>query len=110
MGAKPIITKVTLEAGKKYPLQIAYLKSGSAALWLEQVDLKGKGDLVTLTKKDKKFPYLLDDKGEWAVRNDVYYQEARITPEGKGFRSRHLQWQFDGPEVGFGFVMGTFHR
>ncbi len=26
--------------------------------------------------------YLLDDKGEWVARNDVYFQEARIAPEG----------------------------
>jgi alpha-galactosidase len=110
LGGKSVITKVALEAGKKYPLQITYLKSGSAALWLEQVDLEGKGDLVTLTKKDKKFPYLLDDKGEWVARNDVYFQEARIAPEGKGSPlSATSNGNSIGPEVGFGFVMGTFH-
>jgi len=110
LGQKPVITKVALEAGKKYPLQITYLKSGSAALWLEQVDREGKGDLVTLTKKDKKFPYLLDDKGEWIARNDVYFQEARITPEGKGSPLCAVSnGNSIGPEVGFGFVMGTFH-
>ena len=44
----------------------------------------GKGDLVTVTKKDKKFPYLLDDAGKWTVRNDVYFQEARLAEGGKG--------------------------
>jgi alpha-galactosidase len=111
IGAKPVITKVALEAGKRYPLTIKYFKSGSAALWLEQVDLIGKGDLVTLTKKDKKFPYLLDDKGEWAVRNDVYFQEARVAPEGKGslLSVASNNGKSIGPEVGFGFVMGIFH-
>lgn len=110
IGGKPVITKVTLDAGKKYPLSITYLKSGSAALWLELVDLVGKGDLVTLTQKDKKFPYLLDDKGGWVVRNDVYFQEARCAPEGKGSPlSVTSNGGAIGPEVGFGFVMGTFH-
>ncbi|MGB1130365.1 MAG: hypothetical protein ACPG4K_09950, partial [Haloferula sp.] len=72
------LTKTELEAGKRYPLEITYLKGGSAALWLEEVDLVGKGDLVTLTQKDGKFPFLLDDKGEWSVRKDVYFQDARI--------------------------------
>ncbi|MEI6177488.1 MAG: sialate O-acetylesterase [Verrucomicrobiota bacterium] len=115
-GGKPALTKVTLEAGKRYPLQITYFKSGSAALWLEQVDLVGKGDLVTLTKKDKKFPYLIDDQGNWTVRNDVYYQEARLVEGGKGApmsaesnKKCLPKCNSIGPEVGFGYVMGTFH-
>jgi Carbohydrate esterase, sialic acid-specific acetylesterase len=116
IGGKPVIAKVTLEAGKRYPLQITYFKGGSAALWMEQVDLEGKGDLVTLTKKDKKFPYLIDDQGKWTVRNDVYFQEARLTEGGKGAplsaESNKLclpKCNAIGPEVGFGYVMGTYH-
>lgn len=113
---KTVLTKVTLEAGKYYPLKITYFKGGSAALWLEQVDLVGKGDLVTLTKKDKKFPYLIDDAGNWTVRNDVYFQEARLNEGGKGCllsadanKKCLPKCNSIGPEVGFGFVMGTFH-
>jgi len=115
-GGKPVLTKVTLEAGRPYPLQITYFQGGSAALWLEQVDLVGKGDLVTLTKKDGKFPYLIDDAGNWTVRNDVYYQEARLVEGGKGApmsaesnKKCLPKCNSIGPEVGFGFVMGTFH-
>jgi alpha-galactosidase len=115
-GGKPSLTKVTLEAGKRHPLQITYFKPGSAALWLEQVDLVGKGDLVTLTKKDGKFPYLLDDAGNWTVRNDVYFQEARLVEGGKGApmsaesnKKCLPKCNSIGPEVGFGYVMGTFH-
>ncbi len=115
-GGKPTLTKVTLETGKRYPLQITYFKGGSAAFWLEQVDLGGKGDLVTLTRKDKKFPYLIDDQGNWTVRNDVYYQEARLVEGGKGApmsaesnKKCLTKCNSIGPEVGFGYVMGTFH-
>ncbi len=115
-SGKPVLTKVALEAGKRYPLQITYFQSGSAALWLEQVDLVGKSDLVTLTKKDKKFPYLIDDAGNWTVRNDVYFQEARLTEGGKGAplsaesnKKCLPKCNAIGPEVGFGFVMGTYH-
>jgi len=115
-GGKSVLTKVTLEAGKRYPLQITYFKSGSAALWLEQVDLIGKSDLVTLTKKDKKFPYLIDDQGNWTVRNDVYFQDARLVEGGKGApmsaesnKKCLPKCNSIGPEVGFGYVMGTHH-
>ena len=115
-GGKPVCTKVSLEQGKRYPVMITYFKGGSAAFWLEQVDLEPKGDLETVTKKDKKFQYLIDDEGKWTVRNDVYFQEARLVEDGKGCplsaaansmclpKSRSI-----GPEVGFGYVMGTFH-
>jgi alpha-galactosidase len=115
-GGKPVLTKVSLEAGKRTPLQIIWFKGGSAALWLEQVDLVGKGDLVTLTKKDKRFPYLIDDQGNWTVRNDVYFQEARLTEGGKGApmsaesnKKCLPKCNSIGPEVGFGYVMGTYH-
>jgi hypothetical protein len=116
IGGKPTLTKVTLEAGKRHPLQITWFKGGSAAFWLEQVDLVGKGDLVTLTKKDKKFPYLIDDAGNWTVRNDVYFQEARLVEGGKGApmsaesnKQCLPKCNAIGPEVGFGYVMGEFH-
>lgn len=109
-GGKPVITKITLEAGKRYPVQITYFKGGSAAFWLEQVDLEGKGDLVYLTKTQKKFPYLIDDSGNWTVRNDVYFQEARVAEEGRGCPlTATSNGRSIGPEVGFGYVMGDYH-
>ena len=109
-GAAPVVTKVALDAGRCYPLQITYLKGGSAALWLEQVDLKGKGDLVTQVKENKAFPYLIGDDCNWTVRNDVIYKEARIRPENPGVPlSATANGNTVGPELGFGFVMGTYH-
>ena len=50
--------------------------------------------------------------GKWTVRNDVYYKEARLA-SGKVPARRcpqPQQWgKSIGPEVGFGYVMGTFH-
>jgi alpha-galactosidase len=111
IGGKPVITKVALETGKRYPVTITYFKGGSAAFWLEQVEIEGKGDLVTLTKKDKKFPYLLDDAGNWTARNDVFYKEARLHPESAGspLSATSNNGASIGPELGFGSVMGTFH-
>ncbi|MDX1681035.1 MAG: sialate O-acetylesterase [Akkermansiaceae bacterium] len=109
-GGEASLTKITLEAGKRYPLEITYAKPGSAVLWLEQVDLEGKGDLVTLTRKDGKFPHLVDDENEWTVRQDVHFVEARVS-KGKRFSplSADSNGGSLGPEVGFGFVMGSFH-
>jgi len=111
VGGKPVIAKVALEMGKRYPVAITYFKGGSAAFWLEQVEIEGKGDLVTLTKKDNKFPYLLDDAGKWTVRNDVFYKEARLHPESavSALSATSNNGASIGPEVGFGYVMGTFH-
>jgi hypothetical protein len=109
-GGAPVYEIVDLAAGKRYPLTITYLQDGSAALWLEQVGLEGRGDLVTLTQKDGKYTYLIDEKGEWTVRNDVHYQEARIAKDGKGSPlSAKSNGNSIGPELGFGWVMGEFH-
>jgi len=110
-GGKPVIAKVVLEQGKRYPFTITYFKGGSAAFWLEQVDIEGKGDLETVTKQDHMFTYLLDDAGKWTVRNDVFYKEARLHPEGAGspLSANSNNGKSIGPELGFGYVMGTFH-
>ena len=108
LGGKPVVGKVALEMGKRYPITITYFNRGSAAFWMEQVGLEGKGDLETVTKKDKKFQYLVDDAGKWTVRNDVYCYDARISFKGSPL-SPTSNGNSIGPELGFGHVMGTFH-
>ena len=83
-GQSAVRQKVTLNAGKRYPIKITYFKGGSTAFWMAQVDLLGKGDLEIVTKREKKFPWMIDDDGNWTVRNDVYYQEVRIAKNGRG--------------------------
>lgn len=110
IGGQTVIEKLNLEKGKRYPVTITYLKNGSAALWLEQVDMEGKGDLEKLTTEEGKFPWMIDQEGKWTVRNDVTYAEARIAPEGRWCPlSATSNGKFIGPEVPFGYVMGTFH-
>jgi len=107
----PAITKVTLDAGRRYPVSITYLRGGSAAFWLEQVDLAGRGDLVSLTKKEGKFPYLLDDDGNWTQRTDVIYTDPRLFPTRPGapLSATSNNGKSIGPELGFGSVIGNFH-
>ena len=107
VGEAAVRQKVTLEAGKRYPVTITYFKGGSTALWLSQEDLVGHGDLESLTQRDKMFPWLIDDAGKWTVRNDVYYFDARGSFKGSPLSPDSARWI--GPQLGFGHVMGTFH-
>ena len=63
------------------------------------------GTLTTLTKAEKKYPYLVDDAGQWAVRKDVYYYDARVK-KGSPLSVTSNNGNSIGPELGFGFVMG----
>lgn len=102
-GKDPVRTEVTLEGGKRYAIRIIYFGKSQKSFWVIRQDLPGT--LTTLTKQEKKFPHLVDDNGDWTVRNDVYYYDARIhfkggpLTVGKGI----------GPELQFGHVMGHYH-
>lgn len=97
---------VKLEAGKRYPVP-----APEKPLWLEQVDMPGKGDLVGVTKDDGKFPYLVDEAGNWTKRNDVTYIDPRLFPERAStpLSATSNNGKSIGPELGFGSVIGTFH-
>jgi alpha-galactosidase len=62
------------------------------------------GTLTTLVRKEKRYPFLVDDAGAWTVRKDVHYYDAR-TKKG-GPLTATSNGRSIGPEVGFGFVMG----
>ncbi|MGK0189147.1 MAG: hypothetical protein ACI9R3_004964, partial [Verrucomicrobiales bacterium] len=101
---------VTLEAGKRYPFKLSGFEGDPPRFWLEKTDLLGNGDLEAVAKREGKFPWIVDDKGEWTVRNDVYFQEARLAKDGKGSPlSATSNGKSIGPELGFGHVLGTFH-
>jgi alpha-galactosidase len=107
-GGQAAKQETELEAGKRYPIRIIYFKGGSTAFWMSQEDLRGKGDLEVVTKRERKFPWLTDEKGNWTVRNDVYYYDARLKFEGSPL-SPTSNGRTIGPELGFGHVMGTYH-
>ena len=62
------------------------------------------GTLTTLTKTEKKYPFLVDDVGQWTARKDVFYYDARVKKGGA--LTATSNGNAIGPEVGFGFVMG----
>ena len=112
VGEEPQSQPMELQAGHRYPLTVTYKKSPSeamsAAFWMRQINIPGRGDLETITKVDGLFPYLLDDDGDWTVRKDVYYKDVRL---GDGNRHGFLSplsngGRSVGPEVGLGHVLG----
>ena len=64
-----------------------------------------KGTLAYLTKKEGKYPWLIDDGGNWTVRKDVHYYDAR-TKKGSPLSPTSNSGKTIGPELGFGYVMG----
>ena len=115
VGESPTVTKTQLTSGTRTPITITYLKGGSAAFFLKHVDLKGQGDLTSLTKAGK-YSWFIDEEGKWTTRKDVTYWEVRVSrgkdPEGFGKGGPLTvtsNGKFLGPEVPFGYVMGTYH-
>ncbi len=107
--AASVITKLTLKAKQRYPLSITYQQGGSAALWLEKVDLEPMGDLHWVVEKLGKFTSLMGKDGKWvartdAVLNDAYMGKGQSDPLGAVACGSTF-----GPELGFGWVMATFH-
>ena len=66
-----------------------------------------KGTLAKIVKEENKFPTLLDDNSNWAVRGDVKYRGviSCIGNAGLGVGQGTGATQI-GPELGFGHVMG----
>ena len=110
-GEDAVVSAIPLEKGKRYSVTITYAKGGSAAFWLKHIDLKGKGDLKSLTEQGK-YTWFVDEKGEWTTRHDVTYWEARIDDGGGkgGPLTVTSNGRYIGPEVPFGYVMGTYHE
>ncbi len=112
IGGEKSIVKVELKKGIRYPITITYFNGGSAAFWLKKVDIKGKGDLASLTQAGK-YPWFIDENGDWTVCKDVTYWETRVS-KGEigsgGPLTVTSNGKFIGPEVPFGYVMGAFHE
>ncbi len=107
---EPIKAEISLKAGTRYGFKISDFKGPAPRFWMQKTDLLGQGDLEAVAKRDGKFPWLVDGQGNWTVRNDVYFQEARLAKDGKGSPLSALSnGKSIGPELGFGHVLGTFH-
>jgi len=109
-GGEPVKQEVTLEPGKRYAFRISGFQGDPPRFWMQKTDLLGNGDLEAVAKREGKFPWLVDAAGNWTVRNDVYFQEARLAKDGAGSPlSATSNGKSIGPELGFGHVVGAFH-
>jgi len=110
LDGKVIRQELKLAAGKRYSFSIKDFKGEPPRFWMRKMDLLGNGDLEAVAKREGKFPWLVDAAGEWSVRHDVYFQEARLAKDGRGsLLSATSNGKSIGPELGFGHVLGTFH-
>jgi hypothetical protein len=109
IGGEATLTKIELEKGKRHPLSITYFKGGNATFWMELVDLKPKGTLEYHIKEHGRFTGLVDQDGKWIERKDVMFCDAYMGKGKNGPLSAMWRGGSFGPELGFGWVMGTFH-
>lgn len=102
VGQAPIRNDIKLIGGKKVPFKITYLTADANGLgWIDRQDIPGT--LATLVKHEAKYPYLMNDQGQWTERDDVWYRGV-VTATGShwlGVKSGKI-----GPELGFGKVLG----
>ncbi len=94
------------------PVQVFILMGQSNMLGMGRVAGEKDGTLEYAIKVKKKYPYLIDDKGNWVVRKDVRY--VQVMGSGTGpMRLLHNEWltvkgrKRIGPEIGIGFYLGT---
>lgn len=93
-------------ADQSKKVQVFILMGQSNMVGMGDINPEGTaGTLLTLTKTEKKYPWLRDDAGQWTVRKDVYYYDARVK-KGSPLSALSNNGKSIGPELGFGFVMG----
>lgn len=101
-GKEALHTEIKLAAGKKVPFKITYLTNDANGLgWIVRLDVPGA--LSTLVKHKGMYPYLMNEKGQWTARDDVYYRGVVTSTGSKwlGVGSGKI-----GPEIGFGYAVG----
>lgn len=89
------------------PVQVFILMGQSNMLGFGRVGPQDQpGTLEYLVRKEGKYPHLVDDQGNWTVRNDVYYVQTTV-----GHRQHPLtvNGRHIGPELQFGHIMGYIH-
>jgi hypothetical protein len=108
-GGQAVRKEIKLEAGKKVPFKVIHLnQQGNALGWYARMDIPGT--LKSVVKYDGKFKYLVDAKGEFVPRDDVWYTGVVTATANKwldigcGASPNSI-----GPELGFGHMVGNHH-
>ena len=105
IGDGAVRQEIKLEGGKKVPFKITYFTNDANGLgWIVRMDRPGT--LSTLVKQKGLYPYLMNDKGQWVARNDVWYKGVIAAA---GSRWLGVSGSRIGPEIGFGHAVGNHY-
>ena len=105
IGEEAVRQEIALEGGKKVPFKITYFTNDANGLgWIVRMDRPGT--LSTLVKQKGLYPYLMNDKGQWVARNDVWYKGVIAAA---GSRWLGVSGGRIGPEIGFGHAVGNHY-
>ena len=105
-GKTPKSTPFKLTAGKKVPFTVIFLTERARHLgWIIRQDVPGT--LTTAVKYQNMFPYLTNSSGGWKKCDSVYYYDARTHHGSPLSPASNNGGHSFGPELGFGFVLGT---
>jgi len=107
-------------AAANKPVKVFILLGQSNMLGFGRIEPEDKnGSLSWLVKNQKKYPHLIDDAGNWTVRNDVrnvHVMDKRGVDyrDLKQFGDMKNEWLtvkkgHIGPELQFGHIMGHIH-
>jgi len=105
---EPVQKTVKLEQGT-YPIKVTFFGRSRSYLGHSFYDLPGS--LYAVVKEQGKYPFLLDEDGDWASRDDVWYKGVVTAGANKwlsvgcGAGAGKI-----GPELGFGWVVGDHHE
>lgn len=103
--AKPLQRPDDKPADQTKKVKVFILMGQSNMVGMGDIEPMGTaGTLSTLVKTQKRYPFLVDDAGQWTVRKDVHYYDARVKKGGP--LTATSNGRSIGPELGFGFVMG----
>lgn len=105
VGEEAVRKEIKLEGGKKVPFKITYFTNDANGLgWIVRMDRPGT--LSTLVKQKGLYPYLMNDRGQWVARDDVWY---RGVIAAAGSRWLGVSGGRIGPEIGFGHAVGNHY-
>ena len=105
VGNEAVRSEIKLVGGKKVPFKITYFTKDANGLgWIVRLDIPGT--LSTMVKHKGMYPYLVNKKGQWVSRDDVWYRGV-VTATGNRWLS--VASGRIGPELGFGHVVGNHH-
>jgi hypothetical protein len=98
------------EADMSKPVQVYILMGQSNMLGMGKIAGDKDGSLENAVKNKKKYPYLVDDAGNWTERKDV--RNVRVMSSGTGdMKVFNNEWmaikgKTIGPEIGIGHYVG----